>query len=234
MKFTVIPETDSTNKYLKEKIKSGEIFSDTALLSFSQACGRGRLSRSWYSEDKKSLTVSVALKSPLSPASTLLAALGVFDVLSKTLGEHNLKIKWPNDIISEGKKLCGILCERVLDFTVIGIGLNVNNESFPEDISEKATSLAILTGKHFEIEALGMKISESVRTTLINHRFTLTEEARNKYKNLCVNLGREVQFGEPLQKGTASDISPIGELVVHTPSGYESIAFGDVFLSGIY
>ncbi len=232
--FIILEKTDSTNAYLKEKIRSGEIFSDTALLALAQEKGRGRLSRAWHSERGKSLTMSLALKSPLSPALTLLCALGVYEVLSEIRKENNLQIKWPNDIISNGKKLCGILTERVGDFTVIGIGLNVNNESFPTEISQKATSLYILSGKSFDINALWVKIAESVKKTLAEYDFTLCDEARNKYKSLCVNLGKEAQFGEPLKKGIAEDILSTGELLVHTEWGYEKISFGDVFVSGIY
>lgn len=232
--FIILENVDSTNSYLKEKIRAGEIITDTAVLALSQNSGKGRLLRKWYSEKGKSLTLSIALKGPLSPASTLLCALAVHDALSSISGDKNLQIKWPNDLVHKSKKLCGILTERVSDFTVFGIGINVNNDVFPEEIAHKATSLFMLTERFFDIEALSRKIAQSVKNTLIKYDFTLTEGGRNKYKNLCVNLGREVQFGNPLKKGIAEDISPEGELIVHICSGYEKVSFGDVFVSGIY
>lgn len=232
--FIILENVDSTNSYLKEKIRAGEIITDTAVLALSQNSGKGRLLRKWYSEKGKSLTLSIALKGPLSPASTLLCALAVHDALSSISGDKNLQIKWPNDLVHKNKKLCGILTERVSDFTVFGIGINVNNDAFPEEIAHKATSLFMLTERFFDIEALSRKIAQSVKNTLIKYDFTLTEGGRNKYKNLCVNLGREVQFGNPLKKGIAEDISPEGELIVHICSGYERVSFGDVFVSGIY
>ena len=232
--FIILENIDSTNSYLKEKIRAGEIITDTAVLALSQNSGKGRLLRKWYSEKGKSLTLSIALKGPLSPASTLICALAVHDALSSISGDKNLQIKWPNDLVHKNKKLCGILTERVSDFTVFGIGINVNNDAFPEEIAHKATSLFMLTERFFDIEALSRKIAQSVKNTLIKYDFTLTEGGRNKYKNLCVNLGREVQFGNPLKKGIAEDISPEGELIVHICSGYERVSFGDVFVSGIY
>ena len=232
--FIILENIDSTNSYLKEKIRAGEIIGDTAVLALSQNSGKGRLLRKWHSEKGKSLTLSIALKGPLSPASTLLCAMSVHDALSSISGVKNLQIKWPNDLVHKNKKLCGILTERVSDFTVFGIGINVNNDVFPEEIAHKATSLFMLTEGFFDIEALSRKIAQSVKNTLIKYDFTLTEESRNKYKNLCVNLGREVQFGDPPQNGIAEDISPEGELIVHTCSGYEKVSFGDVFVSGIY
>lgn len=232
--FIILENIDSTNAYLKEKIRAGEIIGDTAVLALSQNSGKGRLLRKWHSERGKSLTLSMALKGPLSPASTLLCAMSVHDALSSISGDKNLQIKWPNDLVHKNKKLCGILTERVSDFTVFGIGINVNNDVFPEEIAHKATSLFMLTERFFDIEALSRKIAQSVKNTLIKYDFTLTEESRNKYKNLCVNLGREVQFGDPLKKGIAEDISPEGELIVNTCSGYEKVSFGDVFVSGIY
>lgn len=232
--FIILENIDSTNAYLKEKIRAGEIIGDTAVLALSQNSGKGRLLRKWHSEKGKSLTLSIALKGPLSPASTLLCAMAVHDALSSISGDKNLQIKWPNDLVHKNKKLCGILTERVSDFTVFGIGINVNNDVFPEEIAHKATSLFMLTERFFDIEALSRKIAQSVKNTLIKYDFTLTEESRNKYKNLCVNLGREVQFGDPLKKGIAEDISPEGELIVNTCSGYEKVSFGDVFVSGIY
>lgn len=232
--FIIFESIDSTNTYLKRKIKAGEITSDTVVLAKSQTNGRGRLERNWEAEKGKSLTVSIALKCPPNPSLTLLCALGVFEALDDILGDKNLKIKWPNDLVRKGRKLCGILCERVSDFTVIGIGINANNRIFPEEIKEKATSLTLLTGREYNIESLAKSVCEKVVNTLEKHRFALDENARDKYKSLCINLGKEVHFGSPLKKGIAVDISPLGELVVATESGYENVSYGDVFVSGIY
>ncbi len=235
-KFNLIlkDELISTNAYLKEKIKSKEITKDTAVLAFSQTSGRGRLERKWYSEDKKSLTMSIALTSPLSPCVTLLCALGVYDVLKDMIESDALKIKWPNDIVVRSKKLCGILTERVMNFTVIGIGLNVNNESFPTELSKKATSIFLETQKAFNIEEIGKTLCENLINTLKETNFSFDENTRNKYKNLCVNLGRQVEFGTPAKTGVATDISSFGELIVATDTGDNKISFGDVFVSGIY
>lgn len=123
----------------------------------AQTKGKGKPGRSWYSPAGLGIYLSVIVKpyknpSVLAPI-TLAAADAVVKTIEKIAGLQ-AEIKMPNDVMLEGKKLCGILVERVKSgHVIIGIGINVNNllGSFPAEIAAESTSLAIATGKHFDL-----------------------------------------------------------------------------------
>lgn len=111
-----------------------------------QTAGRGRLDHAWQSAAKQNLMFSIVL-----PAGDMTLPLVVGLALVKEL---KAMIKWPNDILANGRKLAGILCERVGDNVIAGIGVNVNQTEFPPDIADRATSLALLLGHTVERAAL--------------------------------------------------------------------------------
>ena len=148
---------DSTNKYAKEN--AGELADGTVIIAEEQTEGRGRLGRDWQSTKYKGIYFSIVLKPDLHPSRvskiTLIGASAVYLAL-KELGIESL-IKWPNDIILDEKKICGILTEmscelNQVNYLVIGIGLNVNQtkEDFSSDLSNKAGSIRMAEGKVYE------------------------------------------------------------------------------------
>ena len=131
-----------------------------------QSAGRGRLDHSWHSAKGANLTFSVVLSGgdmPPSEVATLplVVGLAVVKALSRFAA---LSLKWPNDVLCDGRKLAGILCERCADNVIAGIGVNVNQTEFPAEIAARATSLALLTGAPLDRDAVLDMILGSIET----------------------------------------------------------------------
>ncbi len=146
--------TDSTNSVAMALAAKGAAHG-TVVVAEEQTAGRGRLGRAWHSEKSSGIYVSVILRPPLAPSAapmlTLMAGLAVHQaILSSTnLGAD---IRWPNDVLVAGRKVCGILTEMNAELdrlhsVVLGIGINVNHRAMPEDLKAIATSLRMETGK---------------------------------------------------------------------------------------
>ncbi len=227
-----LKETESTNTYAKALLKSGEpLMPYTLIYTDHQTAGKGRLSREWISVEGDTLCMSLVAPFPFCPCITLLSAVGVHRALC-TLTDNNIKIKWPNDLISENKKLCGILTESTDKFAIIGIGINLNTEVFPSDIAHKATSLKLITGKAYDPFETAKFVAQKVIEVLEETKGNLTPSVHKEYSALCANLGREIVFRG--KKGTAAGIASDGSLVAETPEGTEHINSGEVTVSGIY
>ena len=171
MKIIKLDAIDSTNSFLKELAQSSSLEDYTIAATKNQTSGRGQMNNSWVSEPNKNLTFSIFttfknLAIEHQPYLSFAVALAIFEVLNK-VSVPNLAIKWPNDIMSGNKKICGILVEATLTKqriknTIIGIGLNVNQKKFPKHLS-KASSLINLLGTEFDLDQLMMKLTENIR-----------------------------------------------------------------------
>jgi BirA family biotin operon repressor/biotin-[acetyl-CoA-carboxylase] ligase len=198
--FITIKEVDSTNTYLKSILsKSKPLPEGTVIMAESQFAGRGQQQNRWHSDDGKNLTFSLLLTPTFLPVAeqfdlTRVVSLGVFDALKPMLGEK-LKIKWPNDIYYGDYKLGGILIENVLQGSqikqaIIGIGLNVNQENFPEwvpnpisvkQILHRDEDLKVLLSQicsHIEAWYLKLKAGKTgiVREAYLNTMYWLNEQ----------------------------------------------------------
>ncbi len=207
-------ECDSTNRIAKEMPTSY----GTLIIADTQTNGRGRLGKVWES-NKGGIYMSVILPVKDNPAViTLICAIAVRRALSK--GE----IKWPNDIVINGKKVCGILCERTEDAIICGIGVNINNAVSP-DIPATAIT--------------GLNPSRLV-ADILNELENLLEcdfkSLREEYENYCININRPVEaiFENRTVKGTAKGVSDTGELIIDTPDGEITVNSGEVSVRGVY
>jgi BirA family biotin operon repressor/biotin-[acetyl-CoA-carboxylase] ligase len=151
---SVLPTTSSTNDDAKRAGQKGAP-SGSAFLADCQSAGRGRLGRSWHSPPGQNLYLSFLLRPRLDPRAarllTLAVGLAVRDAIAPLLPACAVGIKWPNDVLIDGRKVAGILAEAQLagaeGFVVVGIGVNVRAAEFPPELRAKATSLA-LAGAH--------------------------------------------------------------------------------------
>lgn len=153
--------TDSTNLYLKDILRAKDVMDNTVVVAKNQLKGRGQMGSSWETEGGKNLTFSILKKFDALHAThqfnlNICVSLAICDVL-KELSIPNVSVKWPNDIMSGSQKICGILIENIMkgqwvQHSIIGIGLNVNQTSF-ENL-DKAGSLASVTGRLFDLDAL--------------------------------------------------------------------------------
>lgn len=161
MKVIKLDAIDSTNDFLKELSKKQVVDNFTIVVTKNQTKGKGQMGATWNSEMGKNLIMSILIKDVLENTDAIFhlniaVALAVIHVLE----EYNLpklSIKWPNDIMSDNKKLCGILIENSFKSdssieSIVGIGLNVNQTIF--DNLPKASSMAVIMQKEFDLEAL--------------------------------------------------------------------------------
>lgn len=153
--------TESTNLDARAG-ESGDVFT-----AEFQTAGRGRLDHRWQSVYGENLMFSAVLeaggKSPAEVATLpLVAGLALVKALSPYVGGARLSLKWPNDVLCDGRKLAGILCELNGERVIVGAGINVNQISFPPEIADRATSLALAAGRKFEREPVLAAVLKSL------------------------------------------------------------------------
>ena len=236
---------DSTNIKAQELVEKGYP-SGTLVVADKQESGKGRRGRSWVSPSGTGIFMTLMIKPDINPNNasmlTLVAALAVAKAITSVTGEEAL-IKWPNDIVVNGKKVCGILTEMNAQFDyinniVVGIGINVHNESFPEEISQMASSLMIEAGgKRFhraQIIAETMSYFEQYYDTFLKTQ-DLSALVR-EYDELLVNRNKSVRVLDPKEPfdGKAMGITPKGELIVDTWESRKLVSSGEVSVRGIY
>lgn len=236
---------DSTNTKAQELAEKGYP-SGTLVVADKQESGKGRRGRSWVSPSGTGIFMTLMIKPDINPNNasmlTLVAALAVAKAITSVTGEEAM-IKWPNDIVVNGKKVCGILTEMNAQFDyinhiVVGIGINVHNESFPEEISQMASSLMIEAGgKRFhraQIIAETMSYFEKYYDTFLKTQ-DLSALVR-EYDKLLVNRNKSVRVLDPKEPfdGKAMGITPKGELIVDTWESRKLVSSGEVSVRGIY
>ena len=236
---------DSTNTKAQELDEKGYP-SGTLVVADKQESGKGRRGRSWVSPSGTGIFMTLMIKPDINPNNasmlTLVAALAVAKAITSVTGEEAL-IKWPNDIVVNSKKVCGILTEMNAQFDyinhiVVGIGINVHNESFPEEISQMASSLMIEAGgKRFhraQIIAETMSYFEQYYDTFLKTQ-DLSALVR-EYDELLVNMNKAVRVLDPKEPfdGKAMGITPKGELIVDTWESRKLVSSGEVSVRGIY
>lgn len=235
---------DSTNKKAKE-MALGEK-EGTVLVAEEQIGGKGRLGRTWISPKGKGIWMSIILKPKVDPIKvakiTLLGAAAV----TKALNNLNIRsqIKWPNDILIDGKKICGILTEmncelNMINYVVMGIGINVNLDAneIPEDLRGKATSVKISEGKEINRKELLANILNEFEELYLSFRDKddLSYAIDICRKNSAL-IGKEIRVikGEEIKRGKALDINEEGQLVVEFENGVvENVYSGEVSVRGL-
>ena len=234
-----LPECGSTNAYVKEHFE--EFGPVGAVYTENQTAGRGRLGRSWVNAEGKALYYTVAIREPLAQPATLplLASLAVRRQLQLRYGV-DCQIKWPNDLLLNVKKIVGILCEGAPDghSIVVGIGINLAQPQSYFDAAglPHGTSLA-LQGVPVDTAADPEWLAQYL-TDFGFDRALYTYEAegfapyRERYKALCVNLGRRVTYDGGA--GVATDVDTDGRLIVHDERGDTRVFTGEVSVRGIY
>lgn len=206
--------------------------------------GRGRRGKQWSSPIGSGAWFSLLLRPDIPPAEasvlTLLGGLAVCRALEDISGMQPV-IKWPNDILLNGKKLVGILTEMDCEmsqvhFVVLGIGINVNTKAFPPELEEVATSLFLESGKTFSRKLVVQKTMERLEEYydifLAAGGFA---PLLDEYRRRCVTLGREVTVLEEKSfLATALDVTPEGELLVRrSDTGEEMVIYsGEVSIRG--
>lgn len=235
---------DSTNTKAKELAEAGHP-SGTLVVADQQTLGRGRRGRSWESPAGTGIFMTLMLKPDINPNNasmlTLVAAMATARAITEVAGEA-AQIKWPNDIVMNGKKVVGILTEMSAQFDyinhiVVGIGINVHNEEFPEEIAKTASSLLLECGHRIHraslIEAF---LEEFERLYAVYLETEDMSGLQKEYDSLLVNRGRQVRVLDPKEpfEGKAMGITKKGELIVDTWESRKLVSSGEVSVRGIY
>lgn len=225
MKFKVLwfERLPSTNTFLKERlVLEPELPSGTVVAAREQTHGRGRREREWLSSANENLTFSFLLRGETEPrklpAASMAAAVAVTELLE---GEGvAATLKWPNDVLVGGKKICGILSEGVEGGVIIGIGLNVNMES-AEHIDQPATSLLIETGDRRSVDELLEKLLPILSDRLGEWEEGGFSKVRKNWERNVPNIGKTVTVrdGESERTGLLAGFGENGELLLQSEDG---------------
>ena len=244
------PELPSTNAVLRDLARQGAPHGSVAVCHH-QTAGRGRMSRSWETPAGEALTFSVLLRPRLRPEEaqlcTLAAAVAVAGMISGRFPGLKARIKWPNDVVVEGRKVCGILSEAGfgadgLDYVVTGVGLNVNQPAFSGELADKAASLLGLL-RRSDGDAQPLDRAELLRDFLSRFEEQMDRlEAggfaaiRPMYEELSATIGQAVQVIAPAESytGIAQGVDETGALLVRRQDGtMERVLCGDVSVRGL-
>lgn len=239
-----LKETTSTNDYAKKLGRQGANHG-TVVMAESQSAGKGRLGRKFYSQSGQGVFMSIILKPDIDllrvSQLTIVAAMAVRNALKKCTGEA-YAIKWPNDIVCNGKKLCGILTEMITEqgaikCVVVGIGINVRNGQFDDELKELATSLKLCTGRDYDIEDVAKAVLESFFAHYQEYMDSKDlKYMKSEYNEALVHNGRKivVNGNNYVQEGICAGMDETGALLVKTDKGIERIISGEVSVRGVY
>jgi BirA family transcriptional regulator, biotin operon repressor / biotin---[acetyl-CoA-carboxylase] ligase len=237
-KIHYFPEIGSTNTAAMQAAATGAE-EGTIFLADQQTSGRGRNGHGWHSEPGSAILVSIVLRPRIAPAQSLwlslMAGVAVHAAISRTCGIE-CDLRWPNDLLIERKKICGILTEISADaeqlrFAVIGIGINVHQQSFPPEIAPLATSLKIETSKEWSRTELLIALLESLEA---EYRRGLTSAGTDSLLRQAEAIssyarGKRVHVDEAGgYDGVTDGLDARGFLRVRTTDGIKTVLSGGV------
>ncbi len=234
----LLNSVDSTNSYI---LRNPELLlkNFSAVRAIEQTQGRGRFSREWNSVSGEDLSLSIVFipEANIDAVSvvTIYAGLAVFHALKSVLGE-GLKLKWPNDVYFNGRKICGILCELALNnfqkpAVVIGIGVNVNRVNFPENLSGSSVSIRQITGKEYSVDILARNILDEMQKILADFKgIPIPDSILNEWMAGSA-ADNEILFyrKNDTERGRIKQINPDGTLmIISSITGDEFVYSGEI------
>lgn len=236
---------DSTNDYIKKLAEDGAPHGTLAVADY-QSGGKGRRGRSWVTPHGTAIAMSILVRPTLAPEKasmmTLVAGMAVARSVKEVTG-LDVKIKWPNDVVIDGKKISGTLTEMSMElgaihYIVIGTGINANVTEFPDEIKDTATSLILEKGEKVDRAAIicaHMEAFEDFYDRFMEYGdMTLLRE---DYQELLVNQDKVVRVLEPGHEytGIARGIDEMGQLLVEKEDGsIVKVYAGEVSVRGVY
>lgn len=237
--------TDSTNTRVKELAAEGALHG-TVVAAGAQTDGKGRRGRSWVSPPGVNVYLSVLFRPEFPPARapmlTMVAAYAMAQAIQEA-AELPVQIKWPNDLVIYGKKICGILTEMSvtegrIQYVVTGIGMNTNMTEFPQEIEDMATSLRLISGREIDrARLMGTMLNYLEKAYDRYEQEQNLEWLQDTYNALLVNYGKEVRVLDPggEYSGAAEGIDGEGRLLVRKKDGgLIRISSGEVSVRGVY
>lgn len=242
---------DSTNTKIKQLAEAGAS-EGLVVVAEKQTSGKGRRGRKWDSEPGIGIWMSLLLR-PTLPTDkisglTLLAAMAITKAVSETC-QIECSIKWPNDVVIAKKKICGILTEMsseedYIHYVVVGMGINANTKSFPKELEDMATSIALQTGKKVDRTELTARVIENL--CVYYSRFEKEQDLSSfveEYNGMLANMDQEVRVyhgmvehssKENIETGIARGIDSDGALLVESDGEIKRVVSGEVSVRGLY
>jgi BirA family biotin operon repressor/biotin-[acetyl-CoA-carboxylase] ligase len=234
-------KVDSTNAFASRLLAHNRrVPTGTTIVAETQTAGRGRLGRSWHSEPESGLYLSMVIRPrvppSLAPLFTLATAVAMHDAIERDT-RLDIDIKWPNDLLIGGKKICGILAEiqaevDMVKTLIIGVGLNVNHQSLPGNIADTATSLRIASGRmqsRIEIFAEFIEAFEHLYREFETNGPASVIEQWTAHSSFANGRRIEINDGVRLIAGVTRGLNPLGALRVEDKDGrIQEVYSGDV------
>jgi len=234
------PRLRSTNDHAVVLRRRGQLFAPAAVLGARQIAGRGRGSNTWWSGPGSiTVTFALAVDEHLSPTQVPLAAgLAVRDALAQIAGEPKIALKWPNDVVYGGRKLAGVLCERILRLDLVGVGVNLNVElaDLPRSLRGKVASLRAIAGRTFDPSSAVVLLAKHVLRTFSMRRLHPFAVMLRDYAAHHVLNGKRLSVrvdpsARPIS-GRCEGLDDIGRLIVRDSARLHRITTGHVSIGG--
>lgn len=231
-----MPECHSTNDEASRLIQATNILDGTVVITANQTAGRGQRGNTWFVEPGKNLTFSIFVKPTFLQVQdqfylNIAFSLGLHDYLSEVVVKK-VNVKWPNDILVNEKKICGILIENHLrgqhiQHSIVGIGLNVNQENFS---LPSATSLKLETTTEYKLDETLADLLLHLENRFMQLRTNQTQKLLASYLNVLYRKGEEHAFktGDEVFSGTISGIDVTGKLEIQTENGFRYFGVKEV------
>ena len=236
--FYVLDTVDSTNNYAMEQVNMGTVTPGTAWFALEQTAGKGQRGKQWLSPSGENIALTIALQPGMLPLSrqfmlSVAVALGTCDFYTKYAGEES-GIKWSNDIYWRDRKAGGILIENVLrgntwQYAITGIGLNINQASFP-DYLPNPVSLRQITGKTWDAVTLAKDLCTFLHTRFLQLHPANFTDLLDEYKSRLVRMQQPGLYrmnGEYFE-GIIRDVKPDGHLCLEKDGSLLQLGFGEV------
>lgn len=231
----------STNDHAAYLRRHGRLYAPAVVVTPRQTAGRGRGSNSWFSKSGSDASLTVTFALPVRerippPEIPILAGLAVRDAAEQLTENPRVQLKWPNDIVCQGKKLAGLLCERVDNVDLIGIGLNVNLDpsDAPANLRPRIASLKSLAGKRLDLtevlKALAEHLHRSMRRRLEQPFSVFLREYRG-HDGLIGKTVIVAGIEEPALTGKCQGLDDQGRLLVRRRGTLHHVVAGDVRLT---
>lgn len=228
---------DSTNNCAKA-LANCNIPEGAVVYSEFQTLGRGRMGRSWMAASGQNLLFSLLLRPNLNAEQVNLlafyAAISVSEAV-ESLALLPVEVKWPNDLLANGKKFCGILSEasfkkETLDFVVVGIGINVNQVDFPKELELTATSLKRELGRNIDRVNLFQKVLSRLEKNYLTAQEGKLDQVLQEWEKRCRMINREITVDHQgrVLKGVALRVAHDGGLVLQVDGNQVTVVAGDV------
>jgi BirA family transcriptional regulator, biotin operon repressor / biotin---[acetyl-CoA-carboxylase] ligase len=229
---------DSTNSELSRRVKSESLPEGFLITASYQTSGRGYAGSSWEAEHDMNILMSLLVKPDFLPIRkqfflNQIVALAAHDLFAAQLKKNQFEIKWPNDLVADGKKICGILIETNvqgdhLQNAICGLGYNINQILFPPKIT--ATSFSLETGKMANVNDTTERLCEHIEARYLQLKHGKIEMIQRDYMERLHRLetyGEYRIFGKKLE-GKIVGLNPEGKLVLDTENGYKVCGFKEV------